>query len=419
MAAFASIMSGLRAVSSKVHAVNWSLVFPMWDAPRRYRMVSLPNNDSSPPRSPRPNESVSIRVIRSEHELAALAAQWHALFDAAECRLPFLHFSWIEEWWRAFGSGAPFVHNELSILVAEDAGRPVGIVPYYRTTYGIANLFCVRYVRPLGSDANLTEVRTALVLPEYAGRVFAAVERFFAHDTNGWDLINWGSHQVPIAPGSSVPGYSFSADLHEPMEMFVLELPETWAAFAASWKRNTKESVRKAHNALKRDGRTVGFRCLHHADDILPLLPRFYELHRCRAEQKGTVPHPDLFTHRTHRRFLTGLTRAMADAGILKLFVLEVDGAMVAMRLGFVVRDTLYCYYSGFDPAFSRYSVMARLKVDMMRWAMDQGLRRINLSTGRDQSKLRWNPKVVQFRTYSQIGTRFRSRLTFALFARS
>ncbi len=409
--------SGLREFVSRVHAANPARLVPMLEMRRRYRLLSLPRTSAAPAIRP-PNQSSSVGILRTEEELAAFQPRWQALFETAQCRLPFLHFSWIQQWWRAFGASNPLVRNQLEILIVEDAGRLLGILPLYQTTYGAGRAFGMRYVRPIGSDANLTEVHTALVLPGHEEAVAAAVERFFAGCEHAWDLINWGSHPEHFSPGSNVPGHWFSAR-QAPVEMFVVDVPPTWDAFAASWKRNTKESVRKARNALKRDGRVTTFRCLTCTNDILAVLPRFYELHRLRSEQKSAVPHPDMFSRRAHRRFMTGLTHTMADADILKMFVLDVDGTSVAMRLGFVIGDALYCYYSGFDPAFSRYSVMTRLQVELMRWAVDTGLLTINLSTGRDQAKLRWNPRALEFHPYSQIGSRFRSRLTFALFARA
>src|SRR5262245_21719543 len=166
--------SGLREFLSRVLAVQSLLLFPILHVRRRFGMLSLPRKaDASRPRVSGGTKPVSVRAIRTEQELAAFAPQWRALFNAANCRLPFVHLSWIEQWWRAFGGSLPLRRNELAIPIAEDAGRPVGILPLYRTTYGVASGFGMRYVRPLGSDANLTEVRTALMLPGYESAVLA------------------------------------------------------------------------------------------------------------------------------------------------------------------------------------------------------------------------------------------------------
>jgi hypothetical protein len=42
--------------------------------------------------------------------------------------------------------------------------------------------------------------------------------------------------------------------------------------------------------------------------------------------------------------------------GAVRLFALKIGSSIVAMRLGFVARDSLYFYYSGFDPQWARCS---------------------------------------------------------------
>jgi len=56
------------------------------------------------------------------------------------------------------------------------------------------------------------------------------------------------------------------------------------------------------------------------------------------------------------------------------------------------VGDALYLYYSGYDPAFGDYSVMTTTVAEAIKYAIEHGFRRVNLSTGSDVSKTRWNP---------------------------
>ena len=414
-----TVRSAIREILLRMHALQWALLLPLADVGRRYRALAVPRGTAVVTSAvPGAQGSLKLWTITRADELAAFRPRWEALFEAAGCRLPFLHFSWIEQWWRTFGRSLPLVRNTLEILVVEDGERTVGILPFYETTYGALRAFGMRYVRPLGSDPNLTEVRTGLLLPGYERAVLAEAERYFARRAEKWDLLNWGSYPDPLTPSADVAGHWFSIDRHDPTEMFLVSLPDGWETFAGALKRNTKEAVRRAHNALKRDGRQVSFRCLESPQTIVPLLPKFFDLHHRRARLEDTVRHPDLFARRAHKRFLRGLVRSMGEQNLLKLFVLDVDGEVAAMRVGFTIGDTLYCYYSGFDPVFAKYSVATRLVVEMMRWAMGRGIATVNLSTGRDQSKLRWSPQVVQLQTYSQIGRRFRSRAAFAFFAR-
>ncbi len=53
--------------------------------------------------------------------------------------------------------------------------------------------------------------------------------------------------------------------------------------------------------------------------------------------------------------------RRLARRGVARLYRLLIDERLVAARLGFEMSDTLYLYYSGWDPAYARYSVMTTL----------------------------------------------------------
>jgi CelD/BcsL family acetyltransferase involved in cellulose biosynthesis len=194
--------------------------------------------------------------------------------------------------------------------------------------------------------------------------------------------------------------------------MFLLHLPKTWPELVAPLTRNTKEAIRRAHNALKRDGLEAEFEVHEKADQVMALLPRFLDLHARRANLFGAVSHPNVFGSDQHRQFLSAI---VAAGGMVRLFTLSVRGEIVAMRLGFVIGDTLYLYYSGFDPAYAKYSVPTRLVVETLKWAIGSRIGTVNLGSGRDRSKTRWGPEVVRYLNYFHVGPRWRSRVAFSV----
>ena len=70
-------------------------------------------------------------------------------------------------------------------------------------------------------------------------------------------------------------------------------------------------------------------------------------------------------------------------------------------------------YFSGYDLAWGRFSVMTTLVAEAIKWAIAERLRIFNLSTGNDVSKTRWRPLTVEFRGgHSLLGGRF-ARVAF------
>ena len=51
----------------------------------------------------------------------------------------------------------------------------------------------------------------------------------------------------------------------------------------------------------------------------------------------------------------------MAKYGCLRIFEIEIGGAVVATRLGFVLGKELYIYYGGYHPNWGKYSIMTTL----------------------------------------------------------
>jgi CelD/BcsL family acetyltransferase involved in cellulose biosynthesis len=102
----------------------------------------------------------------------------------------------------------------------------------------------------------------------------------------------------------------------------------------------------------------------------------------------------------------------VSETGSAKVFELLVEGHVVASRIGVVLGDHLYLYFSGFDPRMSRYSVMTTCKVEAIKWAIGQGIRTINLSTGRDRSKLRWRPAEVTLMEAHWLSSSWRGRMS-------
>ena len=107
--------------------------------------------------------------------------------------------------------------------------------------------------------------------------------------------------------------------------------------------------------------------------------------------------HPDRFQDGASRAFLGDLASEMARRTQLVIFELEIAGRIVASRLAFLHDCQLYLYYSGYDPGWRDYSIMTTLMAEILRWGISKQLASVNLSTGSDASKLRWQPEEIVF----------------------
>ena len=275
-------------------------------------------------------------------------------------------------------------------------GDLVGIVPMMRTARPSRGPIAVRTLTFLGADPYITELRRPIVDPAHEGDVAAAVCRTLAA-TKGWDWVRWPGLQRDGAFATALEKEARVEWLNE-LPAYELELAPTWDAFKSGLKRNIKESLRRCYNAPKRDGHEIRLEVTRARGEIKPALERFLELHAMRADVTDTtVEHPNRFATPRARGFLFDVCDRLAADDVTRVFTLFVNETPVACRIGFMLPETLYLYYSGYDPAWSKYSVMTTTVAEAIKYAFEAKMRRVHLSTGTDISKTRWGATETVF----------------------
>lgn len=348
--------------------------------------------------------------------LERLEPEWAVLHARVPDALPFVTHAWAAAWWAHLRREARFVRDSLRICIVRGrGGDAVAIAPLMLTTYGVLGAPLARIVQPIGADPNLTEVPGMLVSEEHEGMAVGALARHFEARAGEYDWLRWSGLR---RGGDAVALLARSGGLVLDREIstYVLALPGTWEEFRRTRPRNVRESLRKCYNSLERDGHTWRFRALDSGADVEAALERFFDLHGRRAERVHSVPHLDYFAAPRARRFLSGLVGRLGRCGAARMFQIEVSGEVVAMRLGFRFGTNLYLYYSGYDPAWGRYSVMTTVVAEAIRHAIESGATTANLSSGADVSKTRWRPREVGYLEGVALGRGIRARLAHRSF---
>ena len=348
-----------------------------------------------------------MAVITTVTELESLRADYEQLNRAASLALPFTLYEWQSAWCAHFLSASESIKDAILIYVVRtERGRCVAIVPMIHTRRSLGPIE-VSTLNLLGADEALTEIRTPLIAPGYQATVARLVERQLAL-IDRWDWIQWIGATPALARGL---GGSAHLRWQQPMIDYVLDLPADWETFRRGLKRNIRESLRHCYNSLKRDGHKFSLITLARPEEIAAGLDRFLTLHAMRAGLEGTTLHPDHFAAPSAQVFLRDVCARLAARDVTRIFQLVVDGKVVATRIGFLVDHTLYLYYSGFDTTWARYSVMTTTVAEIIKSAISQGVRTINLSPGTDVGKTRWGPREVPIGQLVQVRRRFRSRI--------
>jgi CelD/BcsL family acetyltransferase involved in cellulose biosynthesis len=366
-------------------------------------------------RSAEESTDLTIQIVTTMEELLAVQSDYERLHRATGNTLPFALHDWHVEWCNQFLYAERQTNIRPMIHVVRNREQAcVAIVPLILTLRTLGPL-TVASVDLLGADPAITEIRTPLVERGYETRVAWLVQRSLAK-LPSLDWVQWrgigGAFEEALAVGAEL-------QWQDPLLSYVLDLPPTWDLLRARLKRNIRESIRHCYNSLARDGLKFNFHVVDAPHAVDEALQRFFALHALRANQSGTVAHPNHFASEVSRRFLRQLCARFARRGALRLFQLAIGEEIVAVRIGFVVGNSLYLYYSGYDTRWSKYGVMTTTLVEAIKYAISQGYSSANLSPGKDVSKTRWGPREIAFTNATQVAPSKLSRLAWRLYLRA
>jgi CelD/BcsL family acetyltransferase involved in cellulose biosynthesis len=357
-------------------------------------------------------EPLRIEVATTPDALEALESDYDRLCRSTGNTLPFALHEWHVAWCRQFLESGERISTQPMIHTARNSdGLCVAIVPLILTRRSVGPVH-VSTLDLIGADPAITEIRTSLIEPNYETLAVQAIRREVAAGRTV-DWLNWGVVSDAHAGALSASGRT---QFQQPLLDYVLDLPASWTAFRANLKRNIRESIRHCYNSLKRDGLTCELRVAQEPRAVRDALERFFTLHAMRADLPDAVVHRNHFANARSRRFLHDVCARLAARGMVRVFQLAIRDEVVALRIGFVIGDSLYLYYSGYDPRWSKYSVMTTTVVEAVKYAIGQQLNTVNLSPTKDISKTRWGPREVCMKQAIQVSSSPRSRLAYAGF---
>jgi CelD/BcsL family acetyltransferase involved in cellulose biosynthesis len=338
--------------------------------------------------------SLIVEVVEKLSELLALENDWDALQRTAG-KVPFTSFEWSVAWWNQLARRRLLVEDHLAVrTVRNRAGELIAVAPLMLTELPARGPLRFRVLQFFGADPNITELRGVLCRPDSELESYDCLLEHLVERSAEWDFILWGG--IPEgAVAERLAAHGRPVWL-ENVPYFVLDLPPTWESFLATRPRNVKESLRKCRNSLKSANLQPRFLVADQGPALVRSLDELVRLHGARAALTDTVRHANVFAKEDATRFLEDVCKRHAARGRMRVFSLELGGRTVAARLGFIVGDSLYLSYSGYDPDCARYSVMTTVVAEAMKYAIRAGFRAVNLSTGDDVSKTRWSPRRVE-----------------------
>lgn len=336
---------------------------------------------------------LTTRLITDTTGLMKLRSSWEGVQIASGDTNPFTQWTWVWHWWRLFGNPNSALKHRLNVLAVDDGTTVRAIFPFVLTTMGRGPI-ALKKLHLYGFTGSFTEMRSPLVWPGWEEAAMRAlVQALYEHRRlYHWCLIEGLPEGEPLGVCFQEKARGTGWTWNRPETDYLLCLPGTWEEFRAGLKRNIKQSLRHCYNSLACDNHEWAFEVVTNRQELPEAIDEFLRLHALRASMPDTIPHQDHFPTPRRRLFLKRLARDLSAERRFMVCRLRVNGDVVASRIVLATQGMFYLYYSGYDPAWKRYSVMTTLTAECLKLAISLGYRTANLSPGTDVSKTRWGP---------------------------
>ena len=341
-----------------------------------------------------------LEIVRDAARLAEIGVAWDELWTRTD-GLVFQSHAWISAWWHTVPDRGT---RQLRIGLVWNGDRLDAVMP-----------LCVhrrRGLRFLEWAANsYSDYEDILAEP---GCPLAALQRLWTELTalGGFDIALLNRLQ----PDARIRELATSRTAPRLMPNHRSEVSHrvtgawtTGQAWFESQSKKARQNYRRGQAAMAEAG-LVQFRLLAVDEPLGPVLARLSALKRKWLEARGHIS--ALFDEGDVA--LSALVQALARAGILRIFVLELDGLIVAISINFVQHDTLMAFVTTYDPAFERASPGTLLMSNYIMWAFDHRLHTVDFLCGAEAFKQRFGTDAVSLGTFVAAGS-LRGRAVLAL----
>jgi len=282
---------------------------------------------------------------------------------------------WLEIWWREFGS-----IGDLYLYAARQRGALVGIAPLFLK--GEEACF-------IGSD-DVCDCLDFIVAPEREHDFFNILLDDLSK--KGINLLKLRA----LRPNSTVltylvgiardRGYEVSCALED--VSLELDLPPTWEEYLGMLSQKQHHEVRRKLRRIREAGE-VNYRTIEDSGDVPDAMDIFLKLFRKSKADKAA------FMNAQRESFFKSLAKAMAQAQLLRLGILELDALPIAVVMCFDYNDTVYLYNSGYDPTYGSLSVGLISKILSIKDSIGRGRRKFDFLKGAEDYKYRLGGKEI------------------------
>ncbi|MFC1934364.1 GNAT family N-acetyltransferase [Chloroflexota bacterium] len=304
----------------------------------------------------------------TQESFDSLASYWADPGHRLRWNSPFVLPAWLKVWWQEFGGG-----EELYLGAIRQGEQIIGIAPL---------LIREKTASIIGS-ADVCDYLDFIVAPGRERDFFTVLLD---------DLRQKGINHLDLGPLRSdstvltdlVPmaqERKYEVLCHQEDVSFELDLPATWDEYLAGLSKKQRHEVKRKLRRLLEAG-NIEHRCFEVSQKIGDLMDTFLKLFSLsRREEKAS------FMTARMESFFRAVVEAMAEIGLLRFGVLELDTRPAAMTMGFDYQGSHYLYNSAYDPQYNSLSVGLLCKVLCIKESIERGKKKWDFLKGDETYK--------------------------------
>jgi CelD/BcsL family acetyltransferase involved in cellulose biosynthesis len=297
----------------------------------------------------------------------SIISYWDKLRHCLKWSSVFVLPAWLNVWWEAFGGEA-----ELYLRMLWQGKKTIGFAP-------------LQVTGETASFIGSTDVCDYLDFAIAPGRE----QDFFK--TLLEDLRDKGISKLDLRPlrydstaltqlVGIAQNRGYEVLCHPEDVSLELDLPPTWNEYLAILKAKQRHEVRRKLRRLWETG-SAEHRCVEIGRGVEDYLDIFFRLFSLSWNEKASFMNPKM------ESFFRSLAKAMAEIGLLRMGILELEKKPAAMTMGFDYNGSHYLYNSAYNPQFNSLSVGVLCKVLCLKESIEKGRKKWNFLKGGEPYK--------------------------------
>ena len=292
-------------------------------------------------------------------------------------------------------------------MFATDGEKLVGIAPFRKTRKRLAGNFGYTIIEPV---TNGNTDYTGIILAE---QETCCINEFLAYlfKQKDWDLLS-----LPDLPQASrtieliknthtrLPGFSIKKGWLCPY----MAIPDSKEKLMENLNSKFRRELQRRLRKLERERGRVEFKHHYELGSFEETMSILFNLHRKRWQSKGE---PGGYTGQKERNIVMQTSKFFAQKGWLELHFLTVNSKPVAAELDVEYGGKLYGQISGFDPAYSKYSLGNILFLKILEECVEKGISEYDFMQGAETYKFEWTNQTRQNTNIQFVNKKLYSKL--------